>query len=623
MLTELRVRDFAIIDSLNVEFTNGFNVLTGETGAGKSIIVDSIALLLGDHAEAGMVRAGTERALIEGAFTLEEGMRHEVETHLAEQGLESDEPGQLLLGREVRANGRTLCRVNGRAVGQNVLRDLGELLVDVHGQSEHLSLLRVKEQVNLLDRYGNLWDLRGRVAGKVAELRNTRKELKQLIDNARERARRVDMLKFQVEEIRAAKLKPNEETLLQEEHLHLANAETLAMYAEEAYGVLYESSRDQQAALDQIAVAERALTNLARYDKQFEEYAHSLNDATAIVQEVARTLQEYREAIEFNPRRLQQVEERLSQIKKLKRKYGDTVEAILNFSEQAEGELNQIENSAERIELLQTHEAVLADELAVLAVELSTKRRVAAEQLGKSVEAELQDLRMGGARFAVSITQELDANGIEIRDLRSGAGDWRFEMRDSKDVVKGAKMAEPISNPQSPTLDPDPAPATLKVRFDSTGIDRVEFMIAPNVGEGLKPMAKIASGGETARLMLALKAVLSRADNTPTLIFDEIDQGIGGRVGAVVGEKLWALTRSHQVLCITHLPQLASFGDSHYKVEKVAAENRTVTSVRRLQREERLDELAQMLGTSGKTGRQGAEQLMKEAGDVKKAKKGE
>ena len=623
MLTELRVRDFAIIDSLNVEFTNGFNVLTGETGAGKSIIVDSIALLLGDHAEAGMVRAGTERALIEGAFTLEEGMRHEVETHLVEQGLESDEPGQLLLGREVRANGRTLCRVNGRAVGQNVLRDLGELLVDVHGQSEHLSLLRLKEQVNLLDRYGNLWDLRGRVAGKVAELRTTRKELKQLIDNARERARRVDMLKFQVEEIRAAKLKPNEETLLQEEHLHLANAETLAMYAEEAYGVLYESSRDQQAALDQIAVAERALTNLARYDKQFEEYAHSLNDATAIVQEVARTLQEYRESIEFNPRRLQQVEERLSQIKKLKRKYGDTVEAILNFSEQAEGELNQIENSAERIELLQTHETVLADELAVLAVELSTKRRVAAEQLGKSVEAELQDLRMGGARFAVSITQDPDENGIEIRDLKSGAGDWRLEIRDSKDVAKGAKIAEPISNLESSPSNPNPASAIPKVRFDSTGIDRVEFMIAPNVGEGLKPMAKIASGGETARLMLALKAVLSRADNTPTLIFDEIDQGIGGRVGAVVGEKLWALTRSHQVLCITHLPQLASFGDSHYKVEKVASENRTVTSVRRLQREERLDELAQMLGTSGKTGRQGAEQLMKEAGDVKKAKKGE
>jgi DNA repair protein RecN (Recombination protein N) len=624
MLTELRVRDFAIIDSLNVDFTNGFNVLTGETGAGKSIIVDSIALLLGDHAEAGMVRAGAERALIEGAFTLEENLRRELEVRLAEQGLESDEPGQLLLGREVRANGRTLCRVNGRAVGQNVLRELGELLVDVHGQSEHLSLLRAKEQVNLLDRYGNLWELRGRVAGKVTELRNTRKELKQLIDSARERARRVDMLKFQVEEIHAAKLKPNEEATLQEEHLHLANAETLAMYAEEAVGVLYESSRDQQAALDQITVAERALVNLARYDKQFEEYAHSLNDAAAIVQEVARTLQEYREAIEFNPRRLQQVEERLSQIKKLKRKYGDTVEAIIAFAEQAEGELTQIENSAERIEALQAHEAVLAEELAALAVELSSKRRVAAEQLGKSVETELQDLRMSGARFAVGISQEPDENGIEIRDVKSEAGDWRIEMRDSKDAVKGStKVSEPTSNLQSPISNADPAPATLKVRFDSTGIDRVEFMIAPNMGEGLKPMAKIASGGETARLMLALKAVLSRADRTPTLIFDEIDQGIGGRVGAVVGEKLWALTRAHQVLCITHLPQLASFGDSHYKVEKVALENRTVTNVRRLQREERMDELAQMLGTSGKTGRQGAEQLLKEAGDIKKAKKAE
>ena len=283
-------------------------------------------------------------------------------------------------------------------------------------------------------------------------------------------------------------------------------------------------------------------------------------------------MQEYREAIEFNPRRLQQVEERLSQIKKLKRKYGDTVEAIIAFAEQAEGELTQIENSAERIEALQAHEAVLAEELAALAVELSSKRRVAAEQLGKSVEAELQDLRMSGARFAVGISQEPDENGIEISDLKPEAGDWRIEMRDSKDAVKGStKVPEPTSNLQSPTSNPDPAPATLKVRFDSTGIDRVEFMIAPNMGEGLKPMAKIASGGETARLMLALKAVLSRADRTPTLIFDEIDQGIGGRVGAVVGEKLWALTRAHQVLCITHLPQLASFGDSHYKVEKVGA----------------------------------------------------
>ncbi len=631
MLTELRVRDFAIIDALNIEFGNGLNVLTGETGAGKSIIVDSVSLLLGDRADSGMVRAGAEQALIEGVFTLEDEVRHEVEVRLAEQGLESDEPGQLLLGREVRTSGRTLCRVNGRAVGLNAMRELGELLVDVHGQSEHLSLLRVKEHVNLLDRYGNLWDLRSQVAGKVSELRATRKELKQLVDNARERARRTDMLKFQLEEIRTAKLKPNEESTLQDEHLRLANAETLATYATEAYSVLYESSRDQQAALDQIAQASRALSNLTRYDRQFEEYNHSLNDAAAIVQEIARTLQEYREAIEFNPRRLQQVEERLSLIKKLKRKYGDTVEAIITFAEQVESELNQIENSAGRIEVLQAREAAISTELVALALDLSTQRFAAAERLARAVEVELQDLRMSGAHFAVNITHESADDGIQvdgskwmIRDSTFRAGDAKQvageetddsspEQSDAKLSSQGAKTAGPLSLVSSPVSN--------RVRFDSTGIDRVEFMVAPNVGEGLKPLAKIASGGETARLMLALKAVLSQADRTPSLIFDEIDQGIGGRIGAIVGQKLWSLTRAHQVLCITHLPQLASFGDTHYQVAKTAQNNRTITRVQRLTREERLDELAQMLGTTGKAGRQGAEQLLKEAADIKKTYK--
>lgn len=605
MLTELRVRDFAIIDSLNIEFANGFNVVTGETGAGKSIIVDSVSLLLGDKADPGFVRAGAERALIEGVFQLDDSIRRDVDALLSEMGLESDEPGQLLLGREVRLNGRSLCRVNGRAVGQNVLRELGELLVDVHGQSEHLSLLRVKEHVNLLDRYAGLWELRTSVSDKVAELRGARREIQQLIDSSRERARRVDMLKFQLEEIRSAKLKPNEETALAEEHTRLANAETLAMYADEAYNVLYESSRDQSAALDQIAQAARAIANLARFDKQFEEYAKSLSEATAIVTEIARTLQDYREGIEFNPRRLQQVEDRLSQIKKLKRKYGDTVEAILAFAEQAEHELNLIENSAERIEALQAAEGRLSDELAKLAVALSSKRQRAAGELGAQVERELQDLRMSGARFAVSITQEEDESGIEVREI----GDWtlRVEIKERNLESRPLNHESPISNHQSPPI-----------RFDATGIDRVEFMIAPNVGEGLKPLAKTASGGETARLMLALKTVLSRADQTPSLIFDEIDQGIGGRVGASVGHKLWALTGSHQVMCITHLPQMASFGDAHFKVEKVARDDRTVTIVRRLTADERLDELAQMLGTTGKTGRQGAEQLIKEAGEIKK-----
>ncbi len=590
MLTELRVRDFAIIETLDIELDSGLNVLTGETGAGKSIIVDSIALLLGDRADANMVRTGAERALIEGVFALNSATRQAVESILAEQGLEADEPGQLVLGREVRSNGRSLCRVNGRAVSQGVLRDLGELLVDVHGQSEHVSLLRVKEHVNLLDRYAGLWDLRAQVAAKHAEWRATRKELEALTHNARERARRVDMLKFQVEEIRSARLKPAEETALQEEHTRLANAEALASYAEEAYALLYESSRSQPAALDQLAQAARALGNLARFDKQFDEYTRSLAEATAVIEEVARSVRDYRDGIEFNPRRLQQVEDRLEMLKKLKRKYGDTVEAVIAFAEQAEQELGEIENSAERIEELRARQAELADEYFALAQDLSRRRKAAALDLSKAVEAELQDLRMAGAKFDVGIATEEIAR---FRRLEIGG----------------------IS--ESPNL------RISNLHLDATGIDRVEFLIAPNVGEGLKPLAKIASGGETARLMLALKAVLSRADQTPTLIFDEIDQGIGGRVGTVVGQKLWGLTGAHQVMCITHLPQLASFADAHFKVDKTIhaagdGGGRTATVVSRLKRDERVDELAQMLGTTGKPGKQGAEQLLREAAEAKR-----
>lgn len=558
MLTELRVRDFAIIDALDVEFAPGLNVLTGETGAGKSIIVDCIALLLGDRAEASMVRAGAPAAIIEGTFVHEgdHAMGEQIAALLGEHGIECDEPGQLTLSREVRAGGRSIARINGRSVSQSALRELGELLVDVHGQSEHLSLLRVKEHVNLLDRYANLWDLRQRVAAKVTELRAVRRQLDELQRNERERARRVDMLKFQLEEIRAAKLKPGEEAALQDEHTRLANAEALVAYADEAYAALYESTRGNPAALDQIALAMRAIAHLERFDKQFEEHGKALAEANAIIEEVAHTLRSYREAIEFNPQRLQKVEDRLELIKKLKRKYGETVEAVIAFGERAEAELNQIEHSAEHTEALQARESQLRGEIAQLAGELSKKRQAAAKKLAEGIEAELQDLRMAGARFEVCFT------------------------------------------PQEPDL---------------TGADRVEFMFAPNVGEGLKPLATIASGGETARLMLALKATLSLADSTPTLIFDEIDQGIGGRVGTTVGQKLWRLARTHQVLCITHLPQLASFGDAHFKVEKVQRDGRTATVVRRLDRQARLEELAQMLGTTGKPAMQGAEQLLHEA----------
>jgi DNA repair protein RecN (Recombination protein N) len=561
MLTELRVRDFAIIDALNVEFAPGLNVLTGETGAGKSIIVDAIALLLGDRAEANMVRAGCDRAMIEGAFSIDRVRCSEVDALLREHGLdEEDVDGSLAitLGREVRASGRTICRVNGRAVSQQALREIGELLVDVHGQSEHLSLLRVREHINLLDRFAELWELRSQAAAKFAAMRAVRRRLDDLERTTRERERRVDMLRFQVEEIRAARLKQGEEDALREEHRRLANAEAIAAWAEEADAALYEGTRDRPAALDQIAQAVKALENLARYDASFAEQARALSDASAVIDDVSRTVRAYRDAIEFNPQRLQKVEDRLEAFKRLKRKYGETIDAVIAFGDSAARELDLIVNADEHGEALQKELAELTRLYQVVADELSARRRRAAEVLARGVEGELQDLRMPAARFEV-----------------------RFDAQ------------EP----------------------DATGVDRVEFMIAPNLGEGLKPLIKIASGGETARLMLSLKAVLSRAGthSPPTLIFDEVDTGIGGRVGGAVGDKLWGLTHTHQVLCITHLPQLAAYGDVHLKVEKHLSEGRTSTQVRRLTHDERIDELQQMLGTTGAAGRSGAEQMLQEA----------
>ena len=564
MLSELRVRDFVIIDSLDLCFAPGLNVITGETGAGKSILIDSIALLLGERAEPGMIRNGCDRAILEGFFKLQPTQAAILKEMLHDHAVEL-EGDEVTLGREVRSNGRTICRVNGSSVSQQVLREIGEHLVDVHGQSEHLSLLRVREHVNLLDHFAGTWDSRKRVAARVTELRAAEKLLADTERNQREQARRLDMLRFQVEEIVAARLKPGEETSLTEEHARLANAETIAELTSESYAALYESGlRDAPAALDNIARASKSLLQLARYDKQFDELHKQLDEATALLTDVARSLGDYRDGVEFNPKRLQQVEHRLEALKKLKRKYGDSVEAMIAYGEQALRELDEIEGADERMTELKTHVAMLQKDVDSLACALSVKRKAARTSLGKQIEQQLVELKMAGAKFEVSMCDQ---------------------------------------------------PA------DATGADAVEFLIAPNMGESLKPLVKVASGGETSRLMLALKAVLAQGEtNTiPTLIFDEVDQGIGGRVGTIVGQKLWNLTKAHQVLCITHLPQLASYGDAHFKVEKqvldegaVSARTRA-TTIPLAKKQQRIEELTMMLGTSGKAGEQGAEQLLSEA----------
>ena len=583
MLVELHIRNFAIIDELHLRFSPGFNVVTGETGAGKSIIVDAVALLLGGKADAEMVRAGADRAEIEGHFTLppatqvqdaEEGAT--LASILAAEGLEG-ESDVLILAREVRREGRTVGRVNGRAVSLSLLSDIGHRLVDIHNQGDHLSLLRVREHMELLDRYAGLGDLRARVAAEVHALRQVRRDLAALRQDERERARRIDLLTYQVEEIRAARLTSGEEANLLAERTRLANAEQLLTLTAEALQALEDETGEQPGAIDRLGEAVHALSRLARVD---DDRRGDLQTAEALadsLSDLARALRHYRDSVEYNPERLQEVEERLNLLYNLKRKYGDSIEEIIAYGEQAARELETITHASERIAELEQEEERRLRAIGRLGMELSQARRAAGERLARAIEQELNDLRMAKARFGVDIAWQDDPGGAYV--------------------------------PETSSL--------RRVAFDATGLDRVEFLVSANAGEPLRPLAKVASGGETSRLMLALKAVLSAADATPTLIFDEIDVGIGGRVGAVVGRKLWGLTRptagpGHQVLCVTHLPQLAAYGDTHLKVEKRITGERTTTVVTMLNGGDRLAELAAMLGAETESARRSVAEMLEE-----------
>ena len=553
MLTYLTIRNFAIIDQLELSPSTGFNALTGETGAGKSIIIDAVSTLLGGRAETDQIRDGTEQAFIEGVFSPPQALYEDsVLPLLQEHGLTDHDRDALILTREINRGGRNICRVNGRLVTLGVLRQIGQRLVDIHNQGEHLSLLRVRQHIDFLDRYAGLQSPRAETAARVHQLHETRSQLGSLLSDERELARRIDLLKYQVQEIGAAKLQVGEEEELVAQHKILANAEKLISQTDLLYNTLAESEDVRGSVLDLVGEVSAGLARLAELDPRLEEQHKTVEAITYQLQEAAGALRSYREGIDYDPARLRQVEERLDLIHDLKRKYGDSIEEILAFAVSAGEELDGLAHSEERIEELQDRERLLLGEIAHLASQLSQARQLAAESLAQGIEAELRELGMEKARFAVSIAQREIDDGVQ---------------------VDGKRYA-----------------------FDSTGMDQVEFMISPNVGEPLKPLSRIASGGETARLMLAMKTVLSRADDVPVLIFDEIDAGLGGRAGAVIGRKLWALARNHQVLCVTHLPQIAAFGDTHYRVAKQVHSGRTTTSVDRLEPDGSTEELAQMLG---------------------------
>ena len=591
MLRLLSVTNFATIEQLEIELAPGFGVLTGETGAGKSIIVDALSLLLGGRADVGMVRSGARRSRVEGIFLLGGDISQKIDAALAEYAIDVGEE-EVILAREVNVDGRNTCRVNGRIVPLRLLSTFAQHLVDIHGQNQHLSLLRVREHMDILDKYGGLWKLRSEVAEVVRQLTEVRQELVQLRKDEKELVQRVDFLKYQAGEISTANLRPAEDDDLTIERDRVANAEQIITLSDHAYRALYDSFDRHESVMDLMGQVSKDLSQLERLDPSLSQTVESVDALTHQVDELARALRSYRDGIEYSPARLQELEERLDLINSLKRKYGGTIEEILAFGERASQELEKLDYSEERVEGLKSREIDLRKQVGRLAGQLSEARQHAAKRLADAIQEEVAGLALGHAQVLVDIRQSESEDGVPVGNADLG--------HDATHSLGGQSIRH--------------------LAYNGTGIDSVEFLISLNPGEPPRPLTKVASGGEASRLMLAIKTILSTADQIPILVFDEIDAGIGGRVGSVLGQKLWGLSKSHQVLCVTHLPQIACYADHHAKVTKLASHDRTVTSVEVLEDDARVSELSQMLGSDSGAARTNALEMLQQAKNWKDSK---
>jgi len=533
MLQFLNISNIALIDDMQVEFEGGLNLLTGETGSGKSIIVDALGVLIGGRFTNELIKTGAERASIEGLFFVTSNP--DLETILENAGLRAT--NELIIRRELSATGRNKIFINNQLATQSLLRDLRPYLVDIHGQGDQQTLFNPETHLEILDAFAGNSSLRGEVAEAYQKWNAVRRELDSLRHDEAEKFQLVDTLKFQIAELERAQLSIGEDERLEEERRRLANVEKLTALCQSSYSRIYE---DDSAAITRVRQGLKDVEELAEYDASFRDYLEPLESARAVLEDLSFTLRDFADRLEFSPARLAEIEDRLAELSRLKRKYGGSITAALEHLARAEDRLRQIETSDERERELNAALGLARDRYLELAGKLHKERVRAAKKFEQAVEKGIAEVAIDNARFQVQVSDDVETAGQK-------------------------------------------------------GIDHTEFYFSANAGENVKPLARVASGGEASRLMLVLKTVANGSQFPRTIVFDEIDTGIGGRVSEAVGLKLKKLSQTNQVLCVTHQPQIARFADSHLVVQKEALKGRTQVSVGRLDKAGRVEELARML----------------------------
>ncbi|RSL31993.1 DNA repair protein RecN [Salibacterium salarium] len=546
MLEEITIKNFAIIEELTVPFGEGLTVLTGETGAGKSIIIDAIGLLIGGRGSVEYVRHGKKRAEIEGLFRLEPS--HPARTILENTGIEVEED-MVVMRRDITNQGKSICRINGKLVTLAVLRETGQSLVDIHGQHEHQDLMQQEKHISMLDRFAGqkLNESHKDYITRYRTFTKLKSDLEKWKANDQETANRLDFIQYQLKEIEEAELVPGEDEDLEKEKHILANSEKLFSQLSYAYDSLYGEGK----ALDWSGLAMSHAEEAAGVDSNLQKLTESINSAYYMLEEATFSLREHIDSLSFDSDRLDEIETRLEEIKKLKRKYGESVTEILELSSKLEEEMESLTNKDQKIHELEDQLKHAALDLQVEADTLTDLRTQAGQSLSKDVKAELQGLYMENADMDVRITQTAKGKSYEWEQSTSS--------------------------------------------FNENGQDNVEFLMATNAGEPLKPLAKVASGGEISRIMLALKTILSSFQHVTSLVFDEVDTGVSGRVAQAIAERIYQVSRSSQVLCISHLPQVAAMADTNLYIEKFEKDDRVITSVRPLEEVQKTDEIARMI----------------------------